>query len=490
MESVMRTGVVGLVGAVLAAAPLCRAAEPPLPAVLSSTQAGTPPSAVSPSPPVAPAPPATLPEQLGPPVNPSVANNPGSQGSVQSPAAAACGDPAAKSVWHDCHCGPPEQFWLGGGYRAWWIKDQRITSTLVTTSPVPGGPSSILFGGEDIGYGTFSGITLDGGMWLNCRHTFGIELNGFYFGSQSVTETFAGSGAPGSPVIARPFTDVGFPNVATPSALIVATPGSPFVPGALLREAGAVSITTKSQLAGAGVNGVLNQLNTEDYTVDGYAGFRYIDLEERLTVAQTSTPVAGPLPPGFVTLPAPISLLDDFRTRNQFYGGLVGTRGEWRFGPLFVGGSTSIALGPNHEVLEINGRTTTGGTTQTGGLLSVGGGTAAVPGPTPPLPSAFVHLGNIGRYTTNRFIAVPEASAEIGVYVTSHIKVAVGYNFLYLTESLRPGRQIDTQINPALVPSSPQFGSGTLTGPPAPFVTGRREDFHAQGIQFTTEVRY
>ena len=57
--------------------------------------------------------------------------------------------------------------------------------------------------------------------------------------------------------------------------------------------------------------------------------------------------------------------------------------------------------------------------------------------------TAFVRQGNLGRYTTNRFIVVPEVGIEAGLYVTSHIRLAVGYNFLYMTDVARPGRQVD-----------------------------------------------
>ena len=96
--------------------------------------------------------------------------------------------------------------------------------------------------------------------------------------------------------------------------------------------------------------------------------------------------------------------------------------------------------------------------------------------------------GNIGRYTTNRFIFAPEIGLQAGAYVTSHIKLAVGYNFLYMTDVVRPGTQVDTQINTRLVPASPAFGS--VSGRPLPMVTGTREDFHAQGVPFSVEVKY
>ena len=37
-----------------------------------------------------------------------------------------------------------------------------------------------------------------------------------------------------------------------------------------------------------------------------------------------------------------------------------GTRAEWRFGPAFVGVTSSVALGPNHEVVELQRKRSSG----------------------------------------------------------------------------------------------------------------------------------
>jgi hypothetical protein len=259
-------------------------------------------------------------------------------------------------------------------------------------------------------------------------------------------------------------------------------------PGVL---AGAVAVSTRSQLYGGEANIVRNLEACPDYTLDTYFGFRYLDLEESLTVVQSSRPLngttlefnGGRLPPG-----VGLTLTDSFRTRNQFYGGQVGTRGEWRFGPLFVGGQTSIALGPNHEVTSIVGATTAGtGVTALGGLLAVGGGNEIVLDANGQ-PTSARPRGNIGTYTTNRFIYVPEGGVQIGAYLSRHVKVSVGYDFLYMSEVARPGQQIDPAVNGRFVPASPAFGS--TSGQSAPRVTVQRQDFYANMVKFDVEVRY
>ena len=72
------------------------------------------------------------------------------------------------------------------------------------------------------------------------------------------------------------------------------------------------------------------------HSVNFFVGFRYLDLDESLAIYQTTGPipaaagltVAGqPVPDG-----ATVSLLDRFYTRNQFYGGQLGSRYEVRRG--------------------------------------------------------------------------------------------------------------------------------------------------------------
>jgi hypothetical protein len=381
---------------------------------------------------------------------------------------------AEEKKWRDCHQGPYDVLWFDGGYRAMWIKDMRFQSTLVTSGPVT------LFGNQDVSFDTFNGVYANVGMWLNCRHTVGIEMNGFYFDRQDVTQTFA-SDATGAPALSRPITDA---LTLAPVNVIVSSPNV---------ASGVVTINEASRLASAGVNGVFNIMNCENYSVNALYGFRYIDLMESVDIAQTSTPLnGGTFTFGGQTLPAGVglSLADDFHTRNQFYGGLAGTRGEWRFGPLFVGASGSTSFGPDHQTTEITGRTTAlvpGGATLPGGLLAVGGGTAPVFAPNGQI-AALVPQGNIGRYTTNRFIIAPEVGAEIGLYVTDGIRLGVSYNFLYMSDVARPNRQIDTRINQKFVPASPAFGAGA--GQPLPLFPVSQEDFHANAVTFTAEIRY
>jgi hypothetical protein len=64
----------------------------------------------------------------------------------------------------------------------------------------------------------------------------------------------------------------------------------------------------------------------------------------------------------------------------------------------------------------------------------------------------------------------------------------VGYTFLYWSQVVRPGNQIDTTVNTTQVPTHPEFGP--LTGPAQPMVPFRTTDFWAQGISLGVEVTF
>jgi hypothetical protein len=72
--------------------------------------------------------------------------------------------------------------------------------------------------------------------------------------------------------------------------------------------------------------------------------------------------------------------------------------------------------------------------------------------------------------------------------VTDWLQLFFGYDFLLINEVVRPGSQINLNVNSAFVPSSPNFGAGV--GPNEPSRLTKRDEFWAQGIHFGIEFRY
>jgi hypothetical protein len=258
-----------------------------------------------------------------------------------------------------------------------------------------------------------------------------------------------------------------------------------------------MAITTGARIAGVQTNGVLNLTHTiPGITIHFLTGWRYWDLDESLTVYQSTAPLGASSIPFLgeqFGVGSGLAITDRIRTRNQFYGGQLGVQSEYRYQMLILGLGTTLGVGPVHQVIEVNGQTSlTASRNETvpGGFLAVGpvpNGTAA---PT-------VAYGNIGRYVTNRMAVLADVKASLGLQLSERWRAFVGYDFLYLTDVVRPGNQFSLSVDPRLVPASTSYGGRTtgtptvagltIVPPPSP---GDHSDFFIHGVRWTVEFVY
>jgi hypothetical protein len=82
---------------------------------------------------------------------------------------------------------------------------------------------------------------------------------------------------------------------------------------------------------------------------------------------------------------------------------------------------------------------------------------------------------------------IPETRLQFGYDVTSRVRARVGYNFLYVSDVLRPGNQIDRVVN---VNQNGLVGTGTVQTPAVPAPLLQHSDFWAQGVTFGLEFRF
>ncbi len=385
----------------------------------------------------------------------------------------------------DCHIGPEGCYWASAEYLLWWVKRGPLPVALVTTTPTPGPGSfgaigqpgtTVLIGNESLSYGTLSGARFEAGAWLNQRHTLGVDA-AFFFLEQGQANQFVASSAAGSPLLARPFF-----NVVTnaQSAFLVSVPGS---------LQGSVAVGSESQIWGIESNLVRNVYYTECFRADLLFGFRNLNLEENLSIAQTTSIVpggAGALIFNNVAGTAAgdtIIVNDRFGTVNHFYGGQIGGRFQVYRGCWVFDVMTKVALGVNHEAVNILGQTTAafagaGSGTLTSGLLAINNS----------------NYGTRINDTTNYFAVAPEVKLGVGYQLSRHLRAQMGWNFLYLSGVARPGNHIDTSVNPTLVPTSASFAPTAPTQPPtgifAPNLSIRQTDFWAQGVNFSLLFTY
>jgi hypothetical protein len=372
----------------------------------------------------------------------------------------------------DTHTGPPDQLWFRASYMYMHLKDMPIPQVLATVN----GQTAI--GDEKVDFGWFSGGRLEGGMWFGCDHTAGLEFGGFILQRRGHEFTAIGSGAPGGPTIARPVTDA-LPNV--PINVIVAAPGT----------AGRIDVTAATQLASAEVSFARNLAYNDCFQFDTFAGFRYIDLEDKLFIATDSQALNGATPfvlNGSNQIYNRLAITDSFRTRNQLYAGQIGARAEFHRGIWFGSMRGSVAIGPNHQSVDAAGESIAyapngGQAGASGGLLAVPGGPVTAANGATMLPP-----GNAGTYKTDWFTIAPEVGLQVGAQLTRFVRVHVGYNFLYINNVVRPGDVIDTTVNRKFLPYSSAYG--TLSGPDRPVLRDNRDDFIAHGIEFGVQITF
>jgi hypothetical protein len=217
-------------------------------------------------------------------------------------------------------------------------------------------------------------------------------------------------------------------------------------------------------------------------------GSRYLDLRESLTITQVTLVLAGgsasflgqPVGPNNVE-----TLQDRFAVHDEFYGGQIGARGSLNRGKWFLEVLGKVALGESREVLDISGAS----------ALTPVSAPASFPGglvPTGPTSTATGGLlattTNIGHNVRDRFGVVSEFGVNIGCQVCPEMRLFLGYTLLYWGNLLRPGNEVDRDVNLTRVPIHPSFGA--LVGPSQPMAPLTGSPFWAQGLSAGLEIRY
>lgn len=368
--------------------------------------------------------------------------------------------------------------WMSADALAWWVKGAPSPIPLVTTAP-PGGSgflnapgTTTVFGGSNFDYDALYGGRFAVGV---CEPSFecGLEFSGFFLSSRS-TNFATGSSAGGAPLLARPFFDA---ILGVEDAQLISFPGA---------FAGDLTVNTTIDLWGLEAN-LLRHKVTRNWQgdmklagatldTDVLAGFRFVNMNETLSMTQASTVLPGGVA-GFagslVLAPSQLTIGDQFLTTNNFYGGQVGFQSLLKKGCCFAGLTGKVALGSTYQVANILGTTT---------LSTPGAVPATVQGGLFALPT------NIGVHGRNAFAVIPEVGVNVGVELFKCVRLYGGYNFLYWSDVVRPGDQIDRSINKTQLPSSLSFGP--VVGPLRPVSTLQTSDFWAHGLNAGVAIRY
>lgn len=351
--------------------------------------------------------------------------------------------------------GSPPRAWGNVEYLYWWVQDSPISVPLITQNNNPSAfgfinepGTKIIFGsGSDrnsFNLGGESGGRVTIGGWIDDAYRYGLEGSGFSLSSQK--NSFSASSVGGKiPVINIPFFSTAS---SRENVLVNRLPNS-------------VTVSDTFQPYSVELNGLYNLQQTQ-LPIVLLMGFRFINLHEKLQLndAIYNNPS---LPPNSV-----LGVRDDFSTKNNFYGFQVGARTNLVYANLTFEGSAKIALGNNYQKLTISGQTNINNNII---IQPIG---------------LFAEPSNSGTHGNNQFTVVPELQAKIGYNFNRNIHPFLSYNFFYINNVIRPGKQIDRNINQSQ--NRLLGGSGILSGPASPSVRFNNSSIWIQGFSAGIEV--
>jgi hypothetical protein len=378
-----------------------------------------------------------------------------------------------------CPCGDPlgpwwNRFYGSAEFLMWWMSNATSPRLLATAptrptnvTPIPPG-TTLLFDGSSLYPTLHYGTRLTLGFAIDPCGMNAIEASVFYLFPTYLNQNFNAATYGG--VLFRPFHVVnsGAANGGNFSENVNEAGG-----------AGSVAITGYSSLWGAEINYRRKVCCCCNGHIDFLFGFRYLSLNEQLQITETFGDPNSPLAPGNSVVG---TLTDRFSTRNDFYGLQVGISGERHCGPWELDGTVKLAYGYTSQVVTVFGQQNV-----TASL--------APPPAVGTFPGGLLALSsNIGTWPTSTFSIVPEVDLNIGYYITPRLKVFVGYSSLLWTGVLRPGDQIDTNIDATRIPNfnGTQAGGAPFvpTNAPNPAVPFRRTDLWVNGINFGLQFKW
>jgi hypothetical protein len=192
-------------------------------------------------------------------------------------------------------------------------------------------------------------------------------------------------------------------------------------------------------------------------------GYRFLSFADDLRIREDLESLEP------ATLGTIIVVNDHFGTRNQFHGGEIGMETRVSSGNLSLSVLAALSVGNLHRSVTIDGSTevTAPGfppVTNPGGLLALS--------------------SNSGTYLSDELVLVPEIGFTLGLQLNPRWRATAGYNLMLLPGVVRPGDQIDLNVNPNLLPPV------TPGGPALPGFVQHESSLWAQRASVGLEYRY
>ena len=355
---------------------------------------------------------------------------------------------------------PSLRFWVTGDLMYGWFSGDTLP-TLVTTSPVGtargvagvlgAASTNTLFGNRVVNGDLRAGLHLGAGYWLNDEHTSGIEAGFMMLESQAAI--FAASST-ATPILARPFFNLG---TGRADVSLIAFPGN---------STGSVYVRAESNnFYEAHLDYSESICNAGWFRLDALVGYRFYRNDEGLRIRGTSLPTNGNFVAG-----TQLVTEDDFNTTNEFHGGELGVRTQFNRGDFELGLLSKVAVGVVYRDVNIAGNQ----------LVTVPG-----VAPVNQLGGVYALSSNSGPHSSSDWTTMPEFGANLSWRANANTRVNLGYSVFGLDQIARAADQVDTTINPVLLPPA-----GPLTGQNRPAFNLSRSDMWVQTLNLGLEFHY
>ena len=387
---------------------------------------------------------------------------------------------------HGCSPGARGIVYLQAEYLLWWAQGMEIPPLVVEGDDDGDGNfvnAVIVYGNEEILDDRRDGYRFRGGLWLDDCGQWAIE--GEYFGFDRLRSRFEDGGdGETPPFVGRPFIDATTGFDAVQDVSFPGIQGDVFVNATSEFESAALRIRHNLCCVpgscggcggcgdpvgcgyGVGCGSGVCRGGKGTRRVDFLFGLRYYRLDEGLVITEDLETIEDP-PPN-----TEIFGQDRFFTDNEFYGGELGFLWEWECRRWSLELISVVAIGNNEQTVRISGFTERD--------TNLGNGIETKEG------LLLTQTTNIGRYRRDEFTMIPQVGATVGFQLTPRLRLRGGYTLVYWGNVVRPGEQIDLEVNPAL-----------LTFPPDPDPIPARPrfafdetDFWAHGINLGGELHW
>jgi hypothetical protein len=326
-------------------------------------------------------------------------------------------------------------------YLMWFSRGRTVPPLAATVRA--GGPD-VIYGDEPVGENMRSGgrITLSRLMADSCTW---VEAR--FWGVEDSTERFFEQ-SNGNPILGRPFFN---PTLGIEDVLIIAAPG--------ISTGGSINVLSKNDMLSFEAwfrrTWCQDGCNNIDYLV----GYQFARIDDFLWINSLQTPLLqiGTFPPNSL-----VSVTDSFGTENEFHGGVVGVVWEGRKDSWSLEVLGKFALGAMRQRIAINGTTVID--PANGPATEEDGGFLAAP-------------SNEGVRQRYQLAFIPELNVNLCYNFSPCWKIWVGYSFVYFSDVVLAGNQIDRAVDLSPQATQPQF---RLVN----------NDFLIQGINIGAEYRW